>query len=265
MWFDFKVNLLYLPGKRTIYPGFMNKIFFLLLFVLTACAAFPQQIFTFDLFTAQLHDSLLTVTDNETNNVIFEMTFSNPRDYTVDLDADSVDEYIVIDSSSSGDIPDYTIYIFNTIDEFSLADSIRSGTTEPYDMFSNEEGGEIIVTGNPGFEFFNSDDDDSDIFLPINCWKYESGQVYLVNTDIYDLYIQENEEIIDYLDSFSKDVYDCDLSRQNKSAIAAGYANYINAGEVTIASQFLKKYYLCADVDDFLNNINRILNAGDTQ
>ncbi len=244
----------------------MKKLFFLLLFVISAGPALPQQIYTFDLFSAQLHDSLLTVTDNETKNIIFEVSFSNPRDYTIDLDGDSVDEYIVIDSTTVGDLPDYTIYIFNTIDEFSLADSIRSGTTEPYDMFSNEEGGEIIVTGNPDFEYFNSDNDDSDIFLPINCWKYESGQVYIVNADIYDLYIQENEEIIDYLDSFNDSgEYNCDLSRQNISAIAAGYANYVNAGEVTIASQFIKKYYLCADINDFLRNINQILNQGDAQ
>ncbi len=134
-------------------------------------------------------------------------------------------------------------------------------------MFSNEEGGEIIVTGNPDFEYFDSDDDqDSDIFLPINCWKYESGQIYIVNADIYDLYIQENEEIIDYLDSFTDSgEYNCDLSRRNRSAIAAGYANYINAGELTIASQFIKKYYLCADMNEFLDNINRLLNQGDTQ
>ncbi len=244
----------------------MKKLFFLFLFIISAAAAFPQQIFTFDLITVQLHDSLLTVADNETNNVIFKMPFNNPRDYTVDLDGDSVDEYIVIDSSTAGDLPDYTIYIFNTLDEFSLADSIRSGTTQPYDMFSNEEGGEIIVTGNPDFESFNSDNDESDIFLPINCWKYESGQIYIVNADIYDLFIQENEEIIDYLDSFTESgEYNCDLSRQNMSAIAAGYANYINAAEVSIASQFLKKYYLCADVNDFLRNINQILNQGDTQ
>ncbi len=246
----------------------MNKVFFLFLFILSAGSAMSQQIFTFDLFTAQLHDSLLTVTDNTSNDVIFEMTFNNPHDYTVDLDGDSVDEYIVIDSTSLGSIPDYYIYIFNTLDEFSLADSIHSGTTEPYDMFSNEEGGEIIVTGNPAFEFFNTDgdEDDSDIFLPINCWKYESGQIYIVNADIYDLYIQENEEIIDYLDSFTDEAeYDCDLSRENKSAIAAGYANYVNAGELTIASQFIKKYYRCADIDKFLDNINRILNQGDNQ
>ena len=194
------------------------------------------------------------------------MMFHNPHDFTVDLDADGVNEYIVIDSSGTTDLPDYFIYIFNTIDEFSLADSIDSGNTEPYDMFSNEEGGEIIVTGNAEFEYFDSDDSDSDIFLPINCWKYDSGQIYLINSDIYDLFIRENEEIIDYLDSFTDNTeYNCDLSRKNKSAIAAAYANYLNAAEITIASHFIKKYYVCADLNDFLRDINQLLTEGDSQ
>lgn len=243
----------------------MNKLFFLILCLLSFSAAFSQRAFTFDMFTAQLHDSLLTVKDNG-DQIVFEMTFNNPHDYTVDLDGDSVDEYIVIDSAGTSDLPDYVIYIFNTIDEFSLADSIHSGTTEPYDTFSNEEGGEIIVTGNADFESFNGADSDSEIFLPIDCWKYDSGQIYLINSDIYDLFIQENEEIIDYLDSFSESgEFTCDMSRKNKSAIAAAYANYVNAGEVTIASQFIKKYYLCDDIDDFIKNINQILNQGEAR
>lgn len=243
----------------------MNKLFIPVLFFLSVTAAYPQHIYSFDMFTAQLNDSLLTVKDSA-DNIIYEMTFNNPRDYTVDLDGDSVEEYIVIDSAGTADVPDYYIYIFNTIDQFSLADSIHSGTAEPYDMFSNEEGGEIIVTGNADFEAFNGTGSDSDIFLPLNCWKYESGQLYLINTDIYDLFIQENEEIIDYLDSYSdSDEFTCDEGRENKSAIAAAYVNYVNAGEVTIASQFIKKYYICPDLDDFIKNINQILNQGDTR
>lgn len=243
----------------------MNKLFIPVLFFLSVTAAYPQHTYSFDMFTAQLNDSLLTVKDSA-DNIIYEMTFNNPHDYTVDLDGDSVEEYIVIDSAGTADVPDYYIYIFNTIDQFSLADSIHSGTAEPYDMFSNEEGGEIIVTGNADFEAFNGTDSDSDIFLPLNCWKYESSQLYLINSDIYDLFIQENEEIIDYLDSYSdSDEFTCDEGRENKSAIAAAYVNYVNAGEVTIASQFIKKYYICPDLDDFIKNINQILNQGDTR
>ncbi len=237
----------------------MNKLLILILFsIFFTKGVYSQQAFTFDLFTAQLQDSVLNVKDNG-GKIIFQMTFSHPHDYTVDLDGDSVDEYIVIDSAGTPDLPSYYIYIFSTIDEFTLADSLASGVTEPYSMFSNEEGGEIIVTGNIDFEFF--DVDDSDIFLPINCWKYDSGQIYLVNNDIYDLFIQENDEILDYLDSYYESAaeYDCDKGTQLKSAIAAGYVNYLNAGEVTLASQFLKKYYPCSDVNKFLKDINQIL------
>lgn len=237
----------------------MNRLLFLILILssLYNCG-FSQQAYTFDLFTAQIQNSRLTVKDNGGKTVL-DMRFNNPHDYSIDLDGDSVDEYIVIDSVGTSFLPSYEIYIFNTIDEFALADSIASGVTEPYDIFSNEEGGEIIVTGNKDFEIFNVND--SDIFLPINCWKYDSGHVYIVNDDIYNLFIQENDEIIDYLDSFSESgSYDCDTGKQVKSAIAAGYANYVSAGEVTLASQFLKKYYPCDEVNNFLKNINEILN-----
>jgi hypothetical protein len=241
----------------------MNRLLLVILFsIFFINGVFSQQAFTFDLFTAQLQDSVLNVRDNG-GKLIFQMTFNHPHDYTIDLDGDSIDEYIVIDSTGTPDLPSYYIYIFSTIDEFALADSLASGVTEPYDMFSNEEGGEIIVTGNKEFEAF--DVDDSDIFLPINCWKYDSGQIYLINDDIYDLFIQENDEILDYLDSFHESAdYDCDAGMKLKSAIAAGYANYLNAGEVTLASQFLKKYYPCADVNKFLKDINQILNQGDS-
>ena len=242
----------------------MNRFLFLpLIFLVFISCSFPQQIFTFDTFTAQIQNSELTVKDNG-GETVFEKMFSNPHDYAIDLDGDSVNEYIVIDSSGSTNLPSYTIYIFNTIDEFTIADSIASGITEPYDMFSNEEGGEIVVTGNKDFEIFA--DGDSDIFLPLNCWKYDSGQIYLINDNIYDLFIQENGEIIDYLDSYNESgEYNCNTASQVKSAVAAAYANYIHAGEVTIASQFIKKYYPCDDVDKFLKNINELLNKEDSE
>ena len=227
----------------------MNRILFLFSFLFITEYCPSQQLFTFDLFTAQIQNSELVVKDTSGTSVL-EMKFDNPRDYAVDLDGDSVDEYIVIDSTSFTNLPSYTIYIFNTIDQFVLVDSLESGITQPYNTFSNEEGSEIIVTGNKGFEEFW--DGKSDLFLPINCWKYDSGQVYGINNDIYDLYITENDDLISYLDSYYENgEYDCKNINPLKSAIAAVYANYVNAGEVTLASQFIKKYYPCEDSDAF--------------
>ncbi|HSD62387.1 MAG TPA: hypothetical protein VLB50_01280 [Ignavibacteriaceae bacterium] len=237
----------------------MNKLLFLILFIFSfSFISLSQQLYSFDSFSAQIQNSTLTVKDKEGNDV-FEMNFSNPHDYATDLDGDSINEYIVIDSTNMQNLPSYTIYIFNTIDEFSLVDSIASGITEPYNMLSDEEGGEIIITGNKDFEEFY--DGKSDLFIPINCWKYDSGQVYLINDDIYDLYINENDDIISYLDSFFESgESNCNSISQVKSAIASVYANYVNAGEVTLASQFIKKYYPCDDVDAFLQKINVLLN-----
>jgi hypothetical protein len=235
----------------------MYRILFLLTFLFFTGYCPSQQLYTFDLFTAQIQNSDLVVKDSSGTTVL-EMKFNNPRDYAVDLDGDSVDEYIVIDSTGASNLPSYTIYIFNTIDQFALVDSIDSGITQPYNTFSNEEGSEIIVTGNKEFEEFW--DGKSDIFLPINCWKYESGQVYGINNDIYDLYISENDDMISYLDSFYENgEYDCKNIIPLRSAIAAVYANYTNAGEVSLASQFIKKYYPCEDADLFLQKINEIL------
>jgi hypothetical protein len=239
----------------------MNRLLFLsLLFLLYAGYNFSQQAYTFDLFTAQIQNSRLVVKDND-GGTVYERNFSNPHDYTVDLDGDSVNEYIVIDSTGIANLPSFTIYIFNTIDQFALVDSIESGITQPYDTYSNEEGGEIIVTGNEAFEEFY--DGKSDLFLPINCWKYDSGQIFQINDDIYDLYISENDDMISYLDSYYENGnYDCKNITSFKTAVAAVYANYVNAGEVTLASQFIKKYYPCTDVDMFLQKINQVLNKG---
>jgi hypothetical protein len=178
----------------------MNRLLcILLVFPAFVSCGFSQQLHVFDLFTAQLQDTTLVVKDNG-GKTILQMEFNNPQDFAVDLDNDRVKEYIVVDSAGVPNLPSYTIYIFSTIDIFTLEDSLASGTFEPYVTFSTEEGGEIIVTGNKDFEFF--DQENSDIYLPINCWRYDNGELFLVNDDIYDLFMEENYEILNYLDYY---------------------------------------------------------------
>jgi hypothetical protein len=52
------------------------------------------------------------------------------------------------------------------------------------------------------------------------------------------------------------------LSRKLQSAISAAYVNYMNAGEVTLASKFIKKYYPCGDINRFIEKINETFNPG---
>jgi len=210
----------------------------------------------FDFFTVQLKDNLLRVVSND-NELLFGQTFNHPIFTTADLDSDEVDEYILIDYKIVDQKKDYTIYIYNTIDTFYCVDSIRSGFFEPYIFNSGEVKGNIIITGIPGFNELNIGK--SEISMPVNIWRYGENGIVLINDQIYDLFHSENESVIDYLDDyFSSGSKNCSSSQQVNNIIAAGYANYKNSGELTLANQFLLKYYLCPDIDSFKKKIENL-------
>ena len=69
----------------------------------------------------------------------------------------------------------------------------------------------------------------------------------------------ENESLMDYLeDYFDSNVKNCNSSEQVNNIIAAGYINYKNAGELSVANQFLLKYYLCPDILNFKQKIEKL-------
>ncbi|MEJ2494947.1 MAG: hypothetical protein P8Y79_11545 [Ignavibacteriaceae bacterium] len=152
----------------------------------------------------------------------------------------------------------FTLYIFSTTDQFSFIDSIVSGTTEPYETTSGDLGGTIVVSGNTDFEQFNKVN--GNYFIPINCWRYENSAIFLVNDEVYNVFINENESIINYLDDYFNDnPKNCMGTDTVKAAIAAAYVNYTNAGEKSVASQFLKNYYLCKDLPEFRKELNELI------
>ena len=207
-------------------------------------------------FSVSINNSILKVLKNDT--LVYQKKFINPSIDSVDLDNDGINELELIDSVVSSGQTFYTFYIFSTIDSFYLSDSIYSGITAPYEVESDEVPGKIIITGNPIFDHFNGESYTT--FSPINCWKYESGEVFGINDEIYDLFINENEDIIDYLDQYFRfKKSDCINSKEMLGAIAAGYANYINAGEESSAEHFLSTYYFCLDADKLKEELNREL------
>jgi len=213
--------------------------------------------YPFEFFTANIEGTNLNVITPE-KNLIFKKEFFHPASYTSDIDEDGIDELIVIDSILSNGKTSFNLFVFNTLVSFYLVDSISSGSFLPYETASEETAGMIIVSGNPLFEIFNKGV--TEFFLPVNCWKYEDAALSLVNNEIYDIFISENEFLIDYIDKFySENGEDCSTSLKIKPAIAAANANYINAGEESVASQFLKNYYLCDNIEEFRNQINELL------
>jgi len=228
---------------------------FLLLFSINLFA--QEDTLSFDNFYLTFQNKELNVFDNN-NEIIYQKKFINPSPYTSDLNDDNSDEYLVLDSTVNKGMPWFTLYIYSTTDQFSLTDSIVSGTTEPYETTSGDLGGTIIVSGNTDFEQFNKVSDN--YFIPINCWRYEDSAIFLVNDEVYNVFINENESIINYLDDYFNDnPKSCTETDSVKAAIAAAYVNYINAGEKSVASQFLKNYYLCEDLPKFKQELNELI------
>ena len=236
------------------------KLFICLFLVFTLSELFPQSDSTevdFDLFSVTLNENLLQVFSTQ-GTEIFEQQFQHPVFTTADLDSDNTDEYIIIDYKTIDQKKDYTIYIYNTIDTFYCVDSVRSGFYEPYVFYSDEVKFNVIIAGNPAFNDINTGK--TDISLPFNVWKYEDNGIVNVNDQIYDLFQSENDSIIDYLeDYYDANPKDCHSSQQVNNVIASGYCNYKNAGEFSVANQFLLKYYLCTDIDSFKKNIDKLL------
>ena len=230
------------------------------IFLLLAVETFPQSDSTqaeFELFTVGLNGKLLSVVSNE-GDTLYTREFESPQFTTADLDSDGVEEYILTDYKIVDDKYDFTMFVYNTLDTFYCVDSIHSGFLEPYIVYSEEAGCNIIVAGNAQFDELNIGKDDT--ALPINVWKYDEAAVININSDIYDLYESETDAIIDYLeDYFDSNVETCNSSQQAANIIAAGYTNLINAGENSVASQFLKKYYLCPDIEVFKQKIENLL------
>ena len=240
------------------------KFFLYLFLIYSVTDLFPQEDSTnvdstnvkFDLFTIKLNDNLLKVYSNE-GSLLFNRKFENPVFTTADLDSDAVEEYILIDFKILDQKKDYTIFVFNTIDTFYCVDSIRSGFYEPYVYYSEEVKRNVVIAGIPGFNELNIGKVDSS--LPLNVWRYGENGIVLINDEIYDLFQSENDSIMEYLDDyFNSNVKNCNSSEQVNNFIAAGYINYKNAGEISSANQFLLKYYLCPDILNFKQKIEKL-------
>jgi len=233
------------------------KYCLLIICVFTARYYCQGRTYIYDLFSAKIENTNLQVFDKD-KHLVIEKKFNDPYDLSVDLDRDGVDEYLVVDDLKKDDKDFYTLYIFNTIDSFYLADSICSGYLEPYQTNSEEVGGIIIVGGNPKFDSLNTQN--NDVYVPINCWQYEKGKISLANDKIYKLFIAENDTMMDVIDSYyDVNGSDCKSTNVMRGLIASVYANYMHAGDKLLAAQFLRRYYHCDAIENFKKSLNSLL------
>jgi len=78
----------------------------------------------------------------------------------------------------------------------------------------------------------------------------------LVNDELFEPFIFENANLSQLMDYYTHNkIMDCSTSQLYKGIIASSFANYINAGEQSLAAQIVKKYYVCEDVENFKQDI----------
>lgn len=219
---------------------------FLLLFVVVGLAQNVRK----NTFEPKLENNILKVS-NITGKIIFEKVFSQPAELFVALSNGPEVEYLIRDKRIENGIPKYYAFIYAVSDTFYLIDSLYSGVYEPGPFYSEEINKTLLLSGNPDFDSLYSSLE-HDYFSAVNCLQYEDGKLFNVDDLVYDVFVQENEAVISFIESsWSGSAKNCSTSKEIKSAIAAVYLNYLNAGEKVLARQFLNDYYLCPDKESF--------------
>jgi hypothetical protein len=233
-----------------------HKVFFLFLFLFLFSFISFAQADSSSQYSFWMKERILSVFLDD--NLIYQKSFLRPDGYTIDLDEDNNNEFVVIDSISIGSEFYYTLYIFNTLDSFYLCDSINSGYTKPYETASEDVEGILFAAANPEYDRFNKLNDT--YYSTLNFWKFVEGNVFLVNSEVYDLFIERNNVIIEIIDNYiGTENLNCEISKEIFGAVAAVYGNYLSAGEDALAIKFLKEYYTCEDIDALANELKELV------
>lgn len=204
-------------------------------------------------FLILFNNNFMTV-ENEQKVLIYKKQFNSSFSYLADIDRDGFDELIVVDSVYSNSKLIFYIYFFSGKVEFKIIDSIYSGTYYPFLTYAEEISNIIIQTGNPDFEWLNLEGET--FALPINIWKFEEEKIIPANTEVYEPFLFENENLIRQLDYYVDQKFsDCTVVEKFKNIIASVFVNYLNAGEYSLAEQFYNNYYSCSDKLKFKQQI----------
>jgi hypothetical protein len=207
----------------------------------------------FNSFLVLTEDNLMKI-EASTGSLIYQKQFYKPYEYLANIDGDQFDELIIVDSIMVDDNLSFTIYLFSGEENFQLIDSILSGSFFPFISYSAEINSMIIETGISDFDKFNQTSEVSS--LPINLWKIENDELLLVNDDLYEPFIFENANLVQLLDFYAHEKgFSCSTSQFYKGVVVSAFTNYINAGEQSLATNMLKKYYLCDDIELFKQEI----------
>lgn len=189
-------------------------------------------------------------------NEFYSKQFSRPELFEIDLDSDGNNELIIIDSSVVNGLNIFETFVYSTLDTFYLVDSVLSALIPPSIYYSEETESFILTGGDSDFlKFINSAEEFPSV--PVSVWKYEEGELFNINDEVYELFIITNENLIKILDNFEPIINeDCTETKKFTSVIVSIYVNFMRANETSNSQQFMKKYYLCPELSKIFNTLN---------
>ena len=172
--------------------------------------------------------------------------FHSPELYRLDLDGDDIEEIVIIDNNLKENAPDYTLYIFSTDEGLELADSLYSGRLEPIIEFSEELNATLLCTGIHQLDSLLFLTGQDTIITPRKYSLYDGSEIINVSNDLYSLYLTQNDALLDdYPNLVENGTMDCAEGDKVLSLIFTVYYNYIQAGEQSLANNFLATYHSC--------------------
>ncbi len=237
----------------------MKKFLLILIGFILSNSFFAQDnLFTTESFIVKITGSKLVAEELLERKIVYQKNFIHPTGYVTDLDNDGNVEFLVNDCRESEGKNYYSVFIYNTIDSFYLIDSILSGLKEPYYTFSDEVNEVILITGSPDFDVYNSDEIET-IFSPLVCWGFQGNEFGLVNDQLYDIFINENEKYIDFIEAQYKNKgKNCSTANLLRGVIASVYINYCYADEKAVADKSFDEFFVCDNKTLFKEEIKKL-------
>lgn len=195
--------------------------------------------------TVSLEGTQLVARDS-VGQVAVSWRFHAPEMYRLDLNGDDIEEIVIIDNALSDTIPDYTLYLFSVEDGLELADSLYSGRLEPLIEFNEELNATLLCTGIHQLDSLLYLTGQDTIITPRKYSLYDGTEIINVSSDLYSLYLTQNDALLDdYPNLVENGEMDCAGGDKLLSLIFTVYYNYLQAGELSLANNFLGTYHTC--------------------
>ncbi len=97
------------------------------------------------------------------------------------------------------------------------------------------------------------------IYSPLICWGFHGNEFGLVNDQLYDIFINENEKNIDFVEEqYKAKGKNCNTANMLRGVIASIFINYYSADEKAVAEKALDELFVCDNKARFKEEITKL-------